>query len=209
MRINNSKVSFTSKINFVSREEFDNLPLEELEKNGNCAGYNKRGFDEKLESSVVGEKAYTYGVYGCSAGTIIGTKMLMFHLNPVTYESIPMSVERGLNKYLVEINEDNKCKKLKGIIVGGQFASDRSRSLFENLKTAFAKLNVNASIIWGQACGKTRMYYSLDNDTYLINAKDYHGNDILNANDLDDNFETVKISKNDKLYINNKEIKRL
>lgn len=197
-----NQISFTSNIKFISRNDFNLLPLKRLEQSGNFAGYTRPRFQERVESSVIANEAYTDGIYGCIAGTIIEKNMLMFHLNPVPYLDTPQIIDDYIKNYINATKQDKE--RLKGLLIGGQILSERSNKLFEYLKNLFTNHKINTSFFEGQYHGRTGVYYSQEKDTYFINAQNRYDRDILTIEELKDHFEKIKISKQDQLFLNGK-----
>ena len=209
MNISTNTLGFTSKINIVNNNNFENLPLIELDHNNCCADFP---FSEK--EIFNNREGFAEEACCCSAGGITdGKNVTMFHLIP---ENKNISGFNKIEKTLIKeigINNIDSNNKFNGLIVGGKSRklnakkhnnNSNSRKLFSKIKEFFEKNNISYSVIWGHKQGgrKTNCHYSAENDTWTISTN----SKIKKLKDLKRAYEFIHISDKDELYINDKKI---
>lgn len=205
----NSKIpliSFTSKIKFVTKSEFDALPTKKMDKEG------KNVADPwTIDEVIIKDEGFTKDIYSCNAGGITNNdQLLLFHLHP----------QKALNNLIDTMNQlrnkvnsfKQKEDNLKGLIIGGNQKFHNSKELFSYLKTFFGLMNAKTSIIWGQKDVRDyiNIHYSVKNDTWTINAQTTNDKketeSISTPEQLIKHFDIIDISEDDEVFFNNNKI---
>ncbi|MDD3012581.1 MAG: hypothetical protein PHC34_02635 [Candidatus Gastranaerophilales bacterium] len=172
-----------------------------MKKNGEYVDYPWR-----VNQIILKEQGYTDRVCSCNAGGIQNSKkLLLFHLLPDRFELD--NIEKAFNAKIPELKLQNV--NLRGLIAGGDSFSGSS-ILFEKLKDIFDRFKIDSSIIWGQQVRGSRIFYSVKNDTWVINGPKStvpFSEDIQTLEDLKSNLKYINISDKDELYMGKTRIK--
>ena len=198
-----NNITFTSNINFVSERMFRKATYKHSEY------IPFENFGEGKFSSVT-SNFHTMGIRTCTAGGITdGEKAKGFHIRD-SYENIT-----NLDKIYKIITEPFE-KPFKNILLIGSkdlFFAPYSQKIFMALKKLLMKNSQNFSYFQTFAfnSSEAHIYYNLPKDTWTINAQIFNRKkenyySISTKEDLLRTFEDISIGKEDKLFINGKEI---
>lgn len=156
----NSKISFTSKINFTTKHDFYKISR----KIKHVVGY------PWTEREILkANEAYTTGIGCCSAGGAItnGKDITMFHIEPTKSNLIDFpNIIRTLTD---KIGRNNK--KLQGLLIGS-IDESKSKDLFENFKSFMEKNNIPYSKFEKQKSpyANTDILYNASTDEWFITS---------------------------------------
>lgn len=186
-----SPVAFSSKIMFISNDEF----YDKAKTIKNYCG---------TEQNFIARSSVVMGASSCMAGGIQnGKDVVMFH-DTQPYDR--MSCELMLNIEKI----DNEKPVVSAFLIGG--CNDRIlKPAYKVFKEMFDSLNTKITTFWahkGDACS-TNLVYSNDNseDTWYVNTVDYKYNDIIHSvKDLKNSYEVIDILPEDEVYIKGKKI---
>lgn len=162
MQINHSNIAFSSKINFVSYDDFDNRVTK-----------NDKGFVSSwrsLPSSVEGDEFYSVQLRTCTGGGIVdtGKKVVGFHFydNQENLDNADKNVEDLFEK---------APNAERGVVIGGKDLPRAECSLpqFEKIKDKFLEKLKAVSIFQthSYADSETNYHYSVDDDEWTINTQ--------------------------------------
>lgn len=201
------KLSFGSKIKFVSAKEFERIYPKERTKDE----FIQYPCDWIIDETVSNKKrAGTDGISSCNTGGFTNSERVsMFHLNPINAIDFIGNVKNRLKQELSLLRTNNK--PINSLIFGGREKNGHSMDLFLNLKNLFKEENLNPSIFWGQkGCeGYSAAFYSNVNgeDTwYLHTVFSEREHDVSSLDDLKKAFKYVCISDQDELFIDGKKV---
>jgi hypothetical protein len=209
---NNTPVTFTSKIKFVSEDEFKSRTAEE------ARNYTNRLYiGPPWDEAIAGPKGLTEDIYGCNAGGLTNTvskDAVLFHFKPAAAK---YPTERFQDKISTALGQLGQyTQSLGALIIGGKTAASGDMN-YENSQTLSKKLeqfchDVKASVtkFWGQktAGGHTNIFYSGDEDTWYVNYKrdDYDHKAIQTPDDIKKAYYTIEVSDNDDVFIDDRPV---
>ena len=191
-----NNISFKSKINFVSLQEFKRVTAQ----NSNFISYGA-GKIPYLQA----DNFYAEFVRTCSAGGITDSKTasLGFHILDC------FSNFANMDNICSKMFESLKLNNLRALIIGGKAMYSRPYSMkdFEKIRDNFLQKMQNISIFQGhtQKMAETHCHYDLKNDTWTICSMYEPENThrlicIRSMGQLKNAFEKIKIADGDKLY---------
>lgn len=197
--INRFAPSFTSKIKFVPKEEYN--------KHINPKYYI--GNPWKVDQTIIGTEGNSDDSGPCQIGGINNSdKMLFYHFNSCMSDFMPQ--EDLLKSKLDEIKPDERG--IRGLMSGGIFAkyTEFSIRMLKKIYPIFKeKVGQNLSIIWGQCENRcTNAGYNVKEDTWYINSEN-NGLDqdaLFSVDDLNKTYSFIHIADGDEVYINGKHI---
>ena len=197
--MNNSNVSFTSKIKFIDGASF----FKKSDK-GQYIGY----FHNE-PNAIKCSNFYSEGIRTCTGGGIIDAKgnALGFHYwddkpNKTNFNNIVVRLFRWIP------NAD------RGILIGSKDIGQYSTEQFQRFKKVFNERLKHVTIFEKHKYinSGTNYHYDLKTDTWTlstsISPKNKHYKYVQSINDLKEAFENIKIAEGDELYINGKQIKK-
>lgn len=205
MQINHSNLSFSSKINFVSYDEFDNR----VNQNGD-------GFVPSWKAepcSIVGDEFYSVQLRTCTGGGIVepGKKVVGFHFYDCqkNLDNAEQNVED-----LFEKAPNAEC----GLVIGGKDLPRANCSLaqFAKIKDKFLEKLKSVSIFQthSYADSETNYHYSVDDDEWTINTQfsvlpgHPKVHDVTTLDKLKAAFDNILIADGDELLIQDIPIKK-
>lgn len=154
----NSNVSFTSKIIPVTHEEFlrytSSIPVVNNVMNWNAGGIKKAS------------EAYTKRIQDCVAGGIVnGDDVVMFHICPTFEENkLFQPIEQAIMEKI-----GLKKPNLQGFLIGSDFRFKESVKLFEDFRVFMCRNIINFSMF---KCGKKpstcHVAYKSEFDTWYL-----------------------------------------
>lgn len=184
-------VSFRSKINFISKDEF--YDKANVIRN-NCG----------TGETFIARSSMVMGASSCMAGGIQnGKDVVMFH-DTQPYDCIGYEIMSNIN------NIEAKKPVISAFLVGGvndQFL----QPAYKVLKGMFKDLNTKVTTFWGHKgdAYNTNLVYSNDNgeDTWFVNTLDFRYEDAIHSvKDLKNAFEVIDVLPEDEIYINGKKV---
>ena len=188
-----NRVSFKSNINFVSINQFNSF------KKGDYIDYKK-----DFINAVCSPEFYTESVMDCTAGGIVDPdkkKSVGFHINGLYMLNSPPFEIIG--------------KAKNGLIIGSKKIKYSVNSLhnFEIIKKYFSEKVQNLSVLGPYRYNEAMsdVHYSLKNDTWTINTIFYKWmfgkmKEVTSLKNLLSAFKEIKISKGDRLFIEEREV---
>jgi hypothetical protein len=208
MKINQlSPLSFTSKIKFVSDEEFKNRTA------GESRDWSNRLYiGDPWDDVVVGSHALTEDIYGCNAGGLSNTiskDVVMFHFKPA---AVKYSQDRFQDKIRNALSQMGQyTDKLGGLIIGGKIAAsgdfnyENSKTLSQKLEELFGSVKASVTKFWGQTRSDayTNIFYSGEEDVWYVNHKN---GPIHSADDIKNAYFTIEVADQDEVYIGEQKI---
>ena len=159
----NNNISFQSRIRLVPESAF---------KQSIKRCRNNVVYPWTVKQTVCANKAFTEGVYDCTAfGIIDGEKVMLFHLCPNSpqnfdFQKIKSYIEKNV---FTKLNSDN----LRGLILGSKkdnINSPISSKLFEFVENTFNTLNIPYSKFKGGNF-ENDLFYDSAKDEWLIGNK--------------------------------------
>lgn len=213
----NHSISFTSKIKFISDDEFANVVADQPKSRS-----NPNYIGDPWDKTICSKKGFTDDAAGCIAGGLtnnISKDVVMFHYKP--YNQKENLFEKIKNKIFENLGKMGAyTEKLGGLIIGGKIAASgdynhkESMSLSEKFKQLFKDVNADFSVFVGQKSpwGITNACYWGDEDTWFINYRDNstygEKRSIKTPEDIKNAYFYREISDNDQVFIGNEEINK-
>ena len=209
-----SLLTFTSKIKFVSDEEFHHRTVNQPRN-----WSNRLYIGDPWDDAVAGPHGLTEDIYGCNAGGLTNTISrdgVVFHFKPAAAK---YTEEQFQNKILNALKDLGQyTNRLGGLIIGGKTAASgdmnhsNSQLLSEKLEVLFNQLSASITKFWGQKTpgAHTNIFYSGEEDTWYINYQDdnkrYNSHQIQTPEDIKDAYFNIEVSDYDQVYIDENEI---
>ena len=196
--------NFTSNIKFVSGKEFDSRRFSNFFYCGNPDG-------QFIDSFCKGYDIWTHEVRTCSAGGVVDNdSALAFHLFDKS-ENID-----NVKNMFRNIVADVIGKPKSALLIGGKRLPkcENSVPLFEKLKAELKKITPTSIFeVHKNKFAESNIGYESYSDTWFINTTSPNcfkpltaEDDVLTLSRLLDNFETIKIAPQDRLFTNGSEI---
>jgi hypothetical protein len=195
-----SPLRFSSKIKFVSYDEFHRLPCSEMNSRGEYAAAPWSIKDRVIDKP----RGYTDGAYTCNAGGFHnGEKLVLFHLIPHrNIVDFKKEVAPLLKKDLSRLAKEGA--PVRGFISGGDPTSESSSRLFNKLKKLFQDMGIPFSVLWGQETGgPLDIYYNTREDTWVVHTLG-KSQDVLTLQDIESNFRHRYLDPGDTLEVGGK-----
>lgn len=204
-----SPISFSSRIKFVSDEEFRNRTA------GEARDYsNKCYIGAPWDEAIAGPVGLTEDIYGCNAGGLTNTvskDAVTFHFKPIAATYSRAQFQDKIYQALSRLG--GYTDRLGGLIIGGKSGRSgdcnisNSLKLSEKLENLFNDVKASVTKFWGQQSsgGKTNIFYSGNEDTWYVNYqdknKDSDPNQIRTPQDIKDAYFDIEVSDNDQVFI--------
>lgn len=200
----NKEISFKSKIKFVSKYEF----VKVIKKN---TSFSKHAIDYNATSSIrFADRFYTGEIRTCTGGGIISPhkKACGFHIfdDEQNNNSLICTTKEMLKQF--------KTKPSRALLIGAKgplldcpYSIKNFEKLYKYLKDEIAHITIFKT--HRAMYSESNFYYSLKDDTWIINTifeKNNKNCEVTTLKNLRTAFKKIKISKGDKLFIENKEI---
>lgn len=156
----NSKISFTSKISLATKYSFD-----QAAKNTK----NVVGFPWTAREILKADKAYSRGICCCTAGGVITNdkKITMFHIEPSSPNLKDWhNIIRVINEKVGQSNQ-----KVQGFLLGS-FNEESCRKIFDNFKDFMNRNNIPYSKFGLQKSpfANTDILYNAKSDEWLVTS---------------------------------------
>ncbi len=202
-----SPVKFSSRLKFVSEDDFDEQLWEKDGKEAMIARGEYAHYPWEIESRVkLKPEALTDDIYDCSTVSVDnGEALSSAHLHPGrTLSRHAQKTQEGLAS---DVSDLSGKGPLHALVLGGRAYKDgkevASRNLFHMILGVLQHSGVQQiSTIWGrkslQDDGPIRQLYDRASDTWFIHAIS-RGRDVLSRKDIDRTFEIVDIAPCDSL----------
>lgn len=197
------EVTFTSRINFVSKSAYKKV----VKEGDKYIPFHIYGFGEY---SAVADSFHTEEVRTCSAGGLKGKKKsLGLHVrdSKINFDNL----KKMYNSFVDDLGEQPE----RGLLIGSKaiWHSEYSRPTFKELKKLFCD-NIKKVSIFEEHTNKgaeTNLHYSAKTDTYTINTQIFNpitsrNEDVLTKEGIKESFREIVIADGDTLCINGKEI---
>lgn len=201
--ISNNNLNFKSNIHFVSSPNFRKQAF----KNYFYCTSNS----PLIDSMQKGGKIWTQSVRTCSAGGLVDSKgALGFHFFNC------LETIKKVKEDLIPIIQKENSKTQSALLIGAKRICDSSPMLFDTVLEKLKEV-VNPSYfkIFKNIYSECGVGYDKPSDSWFINltvpkddSRHYIPKDILTLEELQNDFEEIKIAPQDKLFINGKEIKK-
>ncbi|MEW5822652.1 MAG: hypothetical protein AB1782_20835 [Cyanobacteriota bacterium] len=207
-------LSFTSKIKFVSDDEFRARTASEPRD-----WSNKLFIGAPWDDAIAGPRALTEDIYGCNAGGLTNTAskdLVLFHFKPAAADYPENRFQDKIFNALGQLGQ--YTERLGGLIIGGKTAGSgdlnysASLKLSQKLESLFDHLKASVTKFWGQTTsgGNTNVFYSGQEDTWYVNYKDknksYDSNQIRTPEDIKKAYFDIAVSDNDQVFIGEQQV---